>query len=61
LVEAPRDPAPADANPRRDALLWQHPVIEADPIVSIANFCTKRLDQEDFELGIGRSSIIERA
>src|SRR6185437_11993816 len=39
------DPAPADANPRRDPLLWRHPVSEADAIVGIAELGTKRLSQ----------------
>jgi hypothetical protein len=39
------DPAPANANPRRDSLLWRHPVIETDAIVGIAKFRTQRLVQ----------------
>src|SRR6185437_16925122 len=40
------DPAPADANPRRDPLLWRHPVTEADAIVGIAKLGTKWLSSQ---------------
>ena len=42
------DPAPSNADPGRDPLLWRHPVIEADAIVGIAKSCTERLGRGRF-------------
>ena len=42
------DPAPANADPGRDPLLWRQPMIEADAIVGIAEFCTERLYRDVF-------------
>jgi hypothetical protein len=42
------DPAPSNADPRRDAVLRRHPVIEADAIVGIAKFRAEPLDRERF-------------
>ncbi len=37
------DPAPADADARRDPLLRRHPVVGAQPVCRIAQFAAKRL------------------